>query len=380
MYSYTEKDPFFDDIRPYRDSEVEGVLQSFIHSPGFENSINLMLGQYISFYGEEEKKIILRNFRETLARIKTVEDFQKQIVLKFMLEPVVRNTIDSLTVSGLEKLEKDKGYLFIGNHRDITLDPALLNYLLDKNGFHSAEIAFGNNLLINEVITAMIRLNKSFIVKRNLPLMKQLEESKHLSEYIFHTMEQNRSVWIAQREGRAKDGNDITNPAVITMLHLSQRDRLPLPDYIKKVNLTPVAVSYEFDPCDRLKALEILKARNSGDQAKSASDDLASMNRGITGQKGRVHYSVAESFDVTGATEKEIAKAVDRAINLSYHLWPVNYLAFDMHNSTSDYSTFYSSGDEEKFNERIKRLSPEVRAIVIEGYANPVRNYEIQNR
>jgi hypothetical protein len=380
MYNYTEQDRLFDDIRPYRDSEVEDILKRFLNSPDYETNINILLGQYMSFYSEDKKKEITGNFRKTLEKIKTVEEFQKEIVLKFMLEPVISNTIDSLTGSGFEKLEREKGYLFIGNHRDITLDPALLNYLLFSKGLDSVEIAFGDNLLINEFVTGMIRINKSFIVKRNLPLAKQLESVKHLSGYIYHTMQQMRSVWIAQKEGRAKDGNDITNPAVISMLYLSQIERFTLPDFLTKVNLTPVAVSYEFDPCDRLKALEIIKQRKAGGQKKSAADDLASINSGITGYKGRVHYSVVRPFNITGATVKDIAKELDRAIHLSYHLWSVNYLAFDIQNNTSNYSAFYNSGDENKFNERIKRLSQEIRALVIEGYANPVKNYEAINR
>jgi hypothetical protein len=141
-----------------------------------------------------------------------------------------------------------------------------------------------------------------------------------------------------------------------------------------------VAVSYEFGPCDRLKALEIIKQRKAGGQKKSAADDLASINSGITGYKGRVHYSVVRPFNITGATVKDIAKELDRAIHLSYHLWPVTYLAFDIQNNTFNYSASYNSGDENKFNERIKRLSQEIRALVIEGYANPVKNYEAINR
>lgn len=379
MYNYSENDRIYDEIRPYRDNEVEDVLHRLLQSPEFANNLRILMGQYISFYGDGEQNDILMNIGEIIKKIKTVEDFQREIVLKYMLQPVIDNTMDSFTDSGFGTLSKSHGYLFIGNHRDITLDPALLNYHLLNRGLETAEVAFGDNLLINEFITGMIRLNKSFIVKRNIPLVKQLEASTQLSGYIFHSIAQGRSVWIAQREGRAKDGNDTTNPAVISMLHLSQRGKMSLPDFMKKLSVIPVSVSYEYDPCDRLKALEILKQKNSGEQKKSASDDLISMNRGITGYKGRVHYSAAGPLDISGATEKDIASALDRAIRLSYHLWPSNYLAFDRMNGTSTYSSCYTAGDEEKFDQRIKRLSPEIKSIILNGYAYPVKNFEALN-
>lgn len=380
MYNYTEIDRLYDDIRPYRDNEVEDVLHRLLQSPDFENNLGILMNQYISFYSDEEKNDILMNIKESIKKIKTVEEFQREIVLKYMLQPVIDNTMDSFTDSGFDNLSKEHGYLFIGNHRDITLDPALLNYHLFRRGLETVEIAFGDNLLINDFIAGMIRLNRSFIVKRNLPLIKQLEESTRLSGYIFHTVTQGRSVWIAQREGRAKDGNDATNPAVISMLHLSQRGKIPLAEFMKKLNVIPAAVSYEYDPCDRLKALEMLNLKNSGEKNKSAADDLISMNRGITGYKGRVHYSAAEPLDITGASEKDIAMALDRAIQLSYHLWPANYLAFDRVSATANYSSYYTAGDEEKFDERIKRLSPEIQSIILNGYANPVKNFEARSR
>jgi hypothetical protein len=380
MYNYTENDRLYDDIRPYRDNEVEEVLLRLLQGTDFENNLRILMGQYISFYSDEEKNDILMNIREKIKKINSVEEFQREIVLKYMLQPVIDNTMDSFTDSGFDTLSKNRGYLFIGNHRDITLDPALLNHVLFKRGLDTVEIAFGDNLLINDFITCMIRLNKSFIVKRNLPLVKQLEAATGLSGYIFHTINLGRPVWIAQREGRAKDGNDTTNPAVISMLHLSQRGKLPLAEFMKKLNVIPVAVSYEYDPCDRLKALEMLKLKSSGEQKKNASDDLISMNRGITGYKGRVHYSAAGSLDITGANEKDIAIALNRAIQLSYHLWPANYLAFDRICNTTNYRSCYTAADEEKFDERIKRLSPEIISIIIEGYANPVKNFEAQKR
>lgn len=379
MNSYSETDRIFDDIRPYRDNEVEKVLHQLINSEGFEKGLHILMGKYLSFYKDDEKQELLLNVKEKLNNIKSVGDFQNEIVLKFMLLPMIKSTIDSVSNSGLENLSKDEAYLYIGNHRDITLDPALLNYYLINNGFDTVEIAFGDNLLINDFVSHLIRLNKSFIVKRNLPLVKQLDAAIHLSKYIFHTINRKRSVWIAQREGRAKDGNDVTNPAVISMLYLSQRDGgLSLGDYIKKVKIVPVSVSYEYDPCDRLKALEISKYRSSGQQNKNETDDLISMNQGITGYKGRVHYSVTKPVEITVTSDRDVAKAIDKAIQLSYFLWPTNYIAFDEQYETKNYSSFYNTEDRDKFEERLKRFSPEMKSIILEGYANPVKNHELQ--
>lgn len=375
----TEADRKFDDIRPYRDNEVGAVLERIVNSGDFEKGLDVLMGKYLSFYSEDERNNLLSHFRERFLQFRTVSEFQYEVVVKYMLEPMISHTMDSMTSSGLENLSKDEAYLFLGNHRDITLDPALLNYNLMNNGLQSVEIGFGDNLLLNDFISNIIRLNKSFIVKRNLPLVKQLEASIHLSKYIFHTITQNRSVWLAHREGRAKDGNDVTNPAVLSMLFLSQRDGgLTFPEFIKKIKLVPVAVSYEYDPCDRLKALELIKSRSGDQTEKSGMDDIVSMNQGITGYKGRVHYSVTSPVEADGMGEKELSKVIDRMIQLAYHLWPTNYIAFDELNNTSAYSSYYTDEEKGKFLDRLKRYSPEMKSIVLEGYSTPVKNRELQ--
>ena len=148
--------------------------------------------------------------------------------------------------------------------------------------------------------------------------------------------------------------------------------------YVKKMKIVPVCVSYEYDPCDRLKALEIFKYRSSGQQSKGETDDLISMNQGITGYKGRVHYSVTRPLDITVNSDRDVAKAIDKAIQLSYYLWPTNYIAFDEIYKTKNYGSFYNLEDKDKFEERLKRFSPEMKSIILEGYANPVKNHELQ--
>ncbi len=367
----------FDDIRPYRDHEVSGIMKRLAESPDFYQGIKFFMGQGTSQGNREDN--ILNSLKKQLLEIRTVKEFQEKIVIRLMLQPVIDNTIDELTCSGLENLSADENYLFISNHRDITLDPALANYHLHKNGFDTLEIAFGDNLLINNFISDLIRVNRSFIVKRDLPIVEQLKESIKLSKYIEYTLSEGNSVWIAQREGRAKDGNDFTNPAIIKMLHLSQRERgMELADYIKKLNIVPISISYEYDPCDRLKGLELFKKKKEELPGKSKRDDLVSMNLGIKGYKGRVHLSFGKPLKKELTSEKETALYLDREIQLNYRLWPSNYIAFDVLNRSGKYSGKYDQEEKNRFLERYKRLQPELQLIILEGYANPVKNYEKQ--
>jgi hypothetical protein len=319
----------------------------------------------------------IESIRKIMLGIKTVDEFQEKIVMHLMLTPVVENSIDSITGSGLEELAAYGNCLFVSNHRDIALDPALQDYLLMKNNLNTFEIAFGDNLLISEFISNLIRINKSFIVRRNLPISELLKSSIHLSKYIEHTHSLGNSLWIAQREGRAKDGNDFTNPAVIKMLTLSQRDRdNSLTDFIKKMRVVPVAISYEFDPCDKMKALELYKKMKTGESKKSALEDMVSMNQGIAGYKGRIHVTFSKPLEGEFITEKDVAEAIDRSIHTGYRLWPSNFIACDTLNKSSKYADNYTDDEKEKFLEGYARMPEEVRRIVLEGYTNPVINRE----
>ena len=370
-------DSEFDDIRPYRDHEVSGILQRLSGSPEFITWFQMMTGKKISAADAGEAEAAVKVIRGMLSEIKTVKDFQDKVIISMVLDPVVKNSIDELTSTGIERISRDATYLFISNHRDITLDPALVNYILFNNGFGTIEIAFGDNLLINEFISDMIRINKSFIVKRDLPIMEQLKQSTHLSKYIFHTLSLGNSAWIAQREGRAKDGNDATNPAIIKMLTLSQRDGgMAFSDFIRRLNIVPVAISYEFDPCDRLKAMELYKKKIKAPHEKTKNDDLMSMNLGLTGHKGRVHCSFSPPLQQDFGTEKEVAAAIDRAIISTYRLWPSNYIAYDTVTGSGKYRGEYTQEEAEKFIGMYARLHADVRQIIMDGYANPVRNRE----
>jgi len=370
-----EKDKEFDDIRPFRDEEISSVMERMVNSAGFEKGMQFMMGKYIAMTDDADKVDINTDLKAILGNINSIDDFQREIVLKRMLDPMIKHTVDGITSSGLERLSKDEAYLFISNHRDITLDPALLNYILLQNGFDTVEIAFGDNLLMNDFVSDLIRVNKSFIVKRNLPIMEQLGAAKKLSAYMNYVIHRNQSVWIAQREGRAKDGNDATNPAVLSMISLASRDSdKPFNEFIKGLKIVPLALSYEYDPCDRLKALELFNIRTKGKHEKSPTEDLVSMNRGIAGYKGRIHYSFGEPLLSDFENDKEVSKAIDVSIHKGYKLWPTNYAAHDLLNNSREYSSMYSDSEKEKFIANSANFPEEVRKIIYEIYANSVKN------
>jgi glycerol-3-phosphate O-acyltransferase len=261
------------------------------------------------------------------------------------------------------------------------LDPALLNYVLAKNGFPIAQIAFGDNLLVNDVVGDLIRLNRSFIVKRNLPPRQQFEESLRLSRYIQHVLEKGESVWIAQRSGRSKDGIDTTNPAVLKMLHFAKRkEKMSFADFVNSVNIVPVSISYEYDPCDRIKAWEVYRKRTRGTHNKRRYEDLVSMLAGLKGFKGRVHYRFSEPIRGNFADEKELAHEIDTRIQAGYNLWATNFIAYDVVHHTDLFEQSYSQFEKQRFFLRFRRLTDKVKQVLLESYANPVVNKMLSNR
>ena len=367
----------YNEIRPYKDSEVSHAIKRLSTHPWlitgikkikFKNSpkfLNHLITLGIKIY-----------VKIKLYPIKTINDFQIKIAANSVLAPILKKTSDSLTWSGLEKLDPKKPYLFISNHRDIVLDPAVVNYILAVNNFSIGQIAFGDNLLINDFVSDLIRLNKAFIVKRNLTPKSQLKASILLSEYI-HTVlfEEKSSIWIAQREGRAKDGNDRTNPALIKMLNLHfRRKKQPFHTLTETYNIVPVSISYEFDPCDVLKAKELYIKQNGEKYQKEKDEDLISMTTGITGRKGRIHVSFSEPIKDNFDSENLLVKSIDESIHLNYKLWPTNYLGYDLANNTNKYSKEYDTSLREKFMKRFLELSDSERKIAYSTYAMPVIN------
>ena len=239
----------FDDIRPYNDDEVQPTIERLVNDPELINAIcHLRFPKLNRYFGGLIRPVVRWFFRRQVESIESVEDVQKRV--EPYLQSALNKTTSAFTFSGLEKLDKNKPYLFVSNHRDIAMDPALVNLILHKNGFTTVRIAIGDNLLTKPFVTDLIRINKSFIVNRSATRPREkLKALKHLSAYIHHSIcEEDSSIWIAHREGRAKDGLDITNTAIIGMFALSKPKPQPFSEYINELNIVPVSISYEWDP------------------------------------------------------------------------------------------------------------------------------------
>lgn len=364
----------FSDIRPYTDQEFPKVKRRLTDNRFLISTVRSMIFPKLPEIANGVADLVVKTFLKfRLSNIRNVDDFQKKIVGLRLLKWVLDQSTKSLTCSGLENLDPKRSYVFISNHRDIVLDSALVNYVLNDAGFRVPFIAFGDNLLYDDMIEDLIRINKAFIVKRNLPPKQQLKELKHLSEYINLLLLQNDNIWIAQREGRAKDGIDKTNPAIVKMFHLSERKKQPdFSAYINSIGIVPVAISYEKDPCDRLKARELHKTQQKGEYKKKRKDDLISMAAGISGDKGNIHLGFSAPLKGNFENEKDVADAIDQAIHTNYQLWPNNYIAHDQLFDSSVYSNKYQVEEKEEFLKKYLNLKPEIRKIVLEIYANPV--------
>lgn len=367
----------FDDIRPYTDEQVPSVLKRITGNrwvlEGIRTAYFSKLPKVFNKYIE---KIIHLFLVFKTSGIKTTDQFREQISLNILVKNLVRDTTAGISYTGLENLDLKKSYIFISNHRDIVLDPAFMISTLYYYGFNFPQIAFGDNLMINDIVEDIIRINNGIIVKRNLPMRQQIGESLKLSAYMCSVLDKGTSIWIAQREGRAKDGLDKTNPAVLKMIYLSKRKELSFTEFLEKYPIVPVSISYEYDPLDRAKGWSIYRKRIHGSHIKRKYEDLIHMASGLKGYKGKVHLSFSEPLSGKFKNEVAIAGALDEKIHRSYRLWKTNYISYDLLNKSRKYDNKYIEDDVEKFLDRYKRLSPDIRDIVLESYANPVISYE----
>ncbi len=372
----------FEDIRPYQDDELPAVLKRLPKNELLISTVRMIAWPGCpAFLLTPVNLLVKLMLKRKLSQIKTIDEFQVKIVGDLLLEWVISHSIDKLSSSGLENLSDDRSYIFICSHRDIVLDSALLNYTLHHAGHKVPYISFGDNLLINELVSDLIRINKAFIVKRDLSPREQLKAAKHLSAYISHIQQEGNHFWIAQREGRAKDGIDTTNPAIIKMFYLSERKTQPdFAAFIKSRNLVPVAISYEKDPCDRIKGWELYRKQKIGEHKKKKNEDLIAMAAGISGQKGRVHISFGKPLDEDYQNEKEVAQAIDEAIHSQYRLWPCNYIAHDVISESATYQNEYNAQEKELFLSQYDNLIPEVRNNVLHSFANPVSSRDADSR
>jgi glycerol-3-phosphate O-acyltransferase len=352
-----KSDDFFD-IRPYHDSEVGDAVTRLLESAEL---LALMSRYKFPFFyrimPSIATKIIAKILRKKLSDVDTVATFQ-QIISQY-LDAVVNKTISDFTCEGLDKLSEDKAYLFLCNHRDIAMDPALVNYSLYQSGAQTSRIAIGDNLLNQSYVEDLMRLNKSFIVKRSVKGRREkMQAFQMLSRYISQSINDGQSVWLAQREGRAKNGVDKTDAAIIKMLFMdAKKQKISLEDFINDIHIVPVCISYEIDPCDKHKALELFERAQNDTYDKDADEDLRSIVTGIKGNKGQVTVRFGDVLQGTYENAQAVAEEVDRQITRLYELYPINYAALKR----------LSEGDESYTFTQTILSTPEADVLITKG-------------
>lgn len=325
---YVSEQDLYADIRPYNDAEVAPAIARLIADDEFIQAILHYRFPHLSGpFGWLLSPLVKFALKRRWAKLNTVEAVQKQVA--GFMDRMIDSTTNKVTVSGIEQLQQDKAYLFISNHRDIAMDPALVNWCLHHHGFDTVRIVIGDNLLRKACATELMKLNKSFIVKRGAKGPRELLKNlSQLSGYIKHSLEQKHSIWIAQKEGRAKDGNDETDPAILKMFYMEGKKRgEEFASYMAGLNIVPVCLSYEYDPCDTDKIKELWHKQTQGAYQKAEFEDIDSIIKGIVGIKGRVHVGFGKPISEVPAEPEQLAALIDQQIWQQYRLFPINYLA-----------------------------------------------------
>ncbi len=380
----------FEEIRPYNDEELPQIFEELIADPAFRRAAATVLPD-VPFEGVAQK----------MRGCKTKLDFQKTFCYS-LLHKLAAETTTGVTLDLSAMADREKPYVYISNHRDIILDSGFLSVELIDKAMDTVEIAIGDNLLIYPWIKKFVRVNKSFIVQRALTMRQMLESSTRMSRYIHYTIrEKKQSIWIAQREGRAKDANDRTQDSVLKMLAMGGEGNTVI-DRLLDLNLAPLAISYEYDPCDFLKAREFQLKRDDPDYKKSQEDDLMNMQTGLFGYKGHVHFQVSECINdelekIDHSLSKPelfalISTLIDQRIHANYCLYPGNYVAHDCLSNTNAFVGNYTPEQKDVFlsyvEQQLARIElpnkdiPFLREKILLMYANPLTNYlaAISNR
>ncbi len=374
----------FDSIRPYNNQEVPTVIARLLNDPTFLGTLTrFRFPRLAGPFGWLLKPLIAHRLRQQVAGIETVEALQDKI--EFYVDRTIERATDGVTYSGLEQLIPGTAYLFIANHRDIVMDPAFVNYAVYHAGLPTPRIAIGDNLLQRPFVSDLMRLNKSFIVHRNLAGRREkLAAFQLLSAYINHSIRvDGQSIWIAQAEGRAKDGDDRTDSAILKMFHMSRKDE-PFAEVLRSLKPIPVSISYEYDPCDQAKARELTIRATTGSYEKAPGEDDASIALGITGYKGRVHIHFGAPQLDGFEDSKQLATLLDQQILTGYRLFPVHYLAYaqwsercvelDVPAIDQLFPAAELTKARGEWQRRLDACPAEQRPWLIQQYAMPVRN------
>ena len=367
----------FDEIRPYNDEELPQIFEELIADPATDAIPNVPF------------ELLAQKIRACKSKLDFQETFCYGILWK-----IAADHTDGLTLDHTALPDKSKAYTYVSNHRDIILDSGFLSILLIDQGMDTVEIAIGDNLLVYPWIKKLVRVNKSFIVQRALTMRQMLESSARMSCYMHYTInEKKQSIWIAQREGRAKDSNDRTQDSVLKMLAMGGEGDLI--DRLMEMNIAPLAISYEYDPCDFLKAQEFQLKRDIEGYKKTTQDDLISMQTGLFGYKGKVHFQTApcindklEQLDRSLPKQElfsSISACIDRRIHGNYRIYSGNYVAYDWLNNTSEFADHYTSEEKQRFVTYIEQQLGKIkipnkdedflRGKLLLMYANPLVNY-----
>jgi 1-acyl-sn-glycerol-3-phosphate acyltransferase len=370
--------PPFEDIRPYYDTEVNQAIREIIDHPMLKAMMNFTFPDKPDAY-----------WKDLMLHCHSIRDFQINFIYPGV-KKVLEKSSDGLSTSGFDRLGKNKAYLFISNHRDIILDTSLLNCCLYENSALMTTSAIGDNLVKKPFLKHLAKLTRNFIIKRSLPARELLDSSRNISAYIKQSLlRENRSVWIAQREGRTKDGNDQTHKGVLKMIGMAADNEMDFLTYFKSLNILPVSISYEYDPTDVLKMPELLAKAKSEIYIKGENEDFHTLLSGILGDKNRIHIHIGEpinneiehiskEFSSPAKQLQALCDLIDRQIVLGYKLWPTKYIAYDLLHGGDTFAMHYTEAEKARFVKRFEKGVDQNDPVAVNSflsmYANPVSN------
>lgn len=372
----------FDEIRPYHDEELPQIYEELIADAAFREAVSTVM-----------PGVPFEQIARQMRACKTKQEFQRAFSYN-LIQNIIKEATDGVTLNHTALPDEGKNFTYISNHRDIILDSGFLSVLLADIGLDTPEIAIGDNLLIYPWIKKLVRINKSFIVQRGLSMRQMLESSMRLSAYMhFAINRKKQSIWIAQREGRAKNSDDRTQDSVLKMLAMSGEGSVI--DRLMEMNIAPTALSYEYDPCDYLKAWEFQLKRDNPEYKKSTADDLLNMKTGLFGYKGRVHFQTGACINdelrrMDGTLPKtelfaRISALIDKRIHSNYRIYPNNYVAHDLLEGNDNFTSHYTPEDRQRFLTYLEQQLARIEIVgkdenflrekMLSMYANPLKNY-----
>ncbi len=380
----------FDAIRPYSDAETQDAIARLLKDAEFLDMVGRFKSPTLSrWLPGLVRRRVQHWLRERFGDANSIEDIQGR--LSAYVAQLIDKTTTRVTCSGLDELDPGTAYLFLSNHRDIVFDPMVVNYLLFSRGFRTSRIAIGDNLLHNRVFAELMRLNKSFVVRRNVPSPREMRDAYlTLSAFINHSIETNERIWIAQREGRAKDGIDGTDPAITKMFYMHRKKHgESFAEAMNKLNIVPVSIAYEYDPCDADKARELEIRERTGSYSKAPNEDSDQIVKGLTGFKGHVHVHFGKRITDSPDSAKELAQVIDLDMHTNYHLhasnlvaynqWAVHPQAHELAERGRDtvvtaeaWTPAELEAAEAEMNRRLNACDPACRPFLLAMYANPV--------